>query len=137
MCSVWLPFNQLANEQPRKKAPAFPGCLFRTLIHEVKKDDAEGLAKLLDGLDGGTSWQDRLSLKRWVLRPGDWAIPSAGYQLPCGCGSKNRYQTGTLASGNMHQNLRNPSSLILSHTHVSSDDSGPRSFERERMAWHI
>ena len=25
-----------------------------------------------------------------------------------GCGSKNRYQNGTLASGNMDQNLRNP-----------------------------
>ena len=30
-----------------------------------------------------------------------------------GCGSKNRYQNGTLASGNMDQNLRNPSSLIF------------------------
>ena len=36
----------------------------------------------------------------------------------CGCGSKNRYQNGTLVSRNMDQNLRNPSCLILSHTHV-------------------
>ena len=28
-----------------------------------------------------------------------------------GCGSKKRYQTGTLVSGNMGQNLRNPSCL--------------------------
>ena len=33
-----------------------------------------------------------------------------------GCGSKNRYQNGTLVSGNMDQHLRNPSCLILSHT---------------------
>ena len=31
---------------------------------------------------------------------------------------KKRYQTGTLVSGNMDQNLRNPSCLILSHTHI-------------------
>ena len=36
----------------------------------------------------------------------------------CGRGSKNRYQNGTLVSGNMDQNLRNPSCFILSHTHV-------------------
>ena len=35
-----------------------------------------------------------------------------------GCGSKNWYQNGTLVSGNMDQNLRNPSCLILSHTHI-------------------
>ena len=34
-----------------------------------------------------------------------------------GCGSKNRYQNGTLVSGNMDQNPRNPSCLILSHSH--------------------
>ena len=39
--------------------------------------------------------------------------------LPCGCGSKNRYQNGTLANGNMSQTLRNPSCLILGHTHVA------------------
>ena len=37
---------------------------------------------------------------------------------PGGCGSRNRYQNGTLASGNMDQNLRNPSCLILSHAQV-------------------
>ena len=36
----------------------------------------------------------------------------------CGCGSNDRYQNGTLVSGNMDQNLLNPSCLILSHTHV-------------------
>ena len=36
--------------------------------------------------------------------------------LPYGCGSKNRYQNGTLVSGNMDQNPRNPSWSILSHT---------------------
>ena len=35
-----------------------------------------------------------------------------------GCGSKNRYQNGTLVSGNMDQNLRNPSCLILIHSHI-------------------
>ena len=35
-----------------------------------------------------------------------------------GCGSKNRYQNGTLVSGNMDQNLRNSSCLIMSHTHI-------------------
>ena len=37
-----------------------------------------------------------------------------------GCGSKNRYQHGTLGSGNMDQNLRfaPPPCSILSHTHI-------------------
>ena len=35
-----------------------------------------------------------------------------------GRGSKNRYQHGALVSGNMDQNLRNPSCFILSHTHI-------------------
>ena len=30
----------------------------------------------------------------------------------------NRYQNGTLVSGNMDQNLRNPSWLIVSHAHL-------------------
>ena len=34
------------------------------------------------------------------------------------CGSKNRYQNETLVSGSMDQNLRNPRSLILSHTRL-------------------
>ena len=37
-----------------------------------------------------------------------------------GCGSKNRYQNGTLASGTMDQNLRNPSCLIWSHSHLTT-----------------
>ena len=40
------------------------------------------------------------------------------YMYKYGCGSKNRYQNGTLVSGNMHQNLRNPSCSILSHSHI-------------------
>ena len=32
-----------------------------------------------------------------------------------GCGSKKRYQHGTLVGGNMDQNLRFPSCLMLSH----------------------
>ena len=36
------------------------------------------------------------------------------------CGSKNRYQNGTLLGGNMDQNLRNPSCLILSHTQITN-----------------
>ena len=31
---------------------------------------------------------------------------------------KTGTQNGTLVSGNMDQNLRNPSCLILSHTHI-------------------
>ena len=37
-----------------------------------------------------------------------------------GCGSKNRYQNGTLVSGNMDQNPRNPSCLFLSHSQMTS-----------------
>ena len=33
--------------------------------------------------------------------------------------SKTEFQNGTLVSGNMDQNLRNPSCLILSHTHMA------------------
>ena len=40
-----------------------------------------------------------------------------------GCGTKQRCQNGTLVSGNMDQNLRNPSGLILSHTHMSAQTS--------------
>ena len=34
------------------------------------------------------------------------------------CGSKKWYQSGTLANGTKDKHLRNPSSFILSHTHV-------------------
>ena len=44
---------------------------------------------------------------------------------PCGCRSKNRYQNETLVSGNMNQNLQNPSWLILSHTHMGLSLSVP------------
>ena len=37
--------------------------------------------------------------------------------------NKKRYQHGTLVSGNMDQNLRNPSCLILSHTHLKATAS--------------
>ena len=53
------------------------------------------------------------------------ANPEKGYaqtkqpHRPHGCGSKTRCQHGTLVSKNMDQNLRNPSCLILSHTHMS------------------
>ena len=47
-----------------------------------------------------------------------------------GCGSTNRYQNGTLVSGNMDQNLRNPSWSILSHAHMEpSLQRGPSSFQ--------
>ena len=52
-------------------------------------------------------------------------------RFPCkmdvsGCASKNRYQDGTLVRGNMDQNLRRPSCLILSHTHLGFDPHPPR-----------
>ena len=40
------------------------------------------------------------------------------HRKPYGSGSKNRYQNGTLVSGNMDQNLRTPPCLILSHSHM-------------------
>ena len=46
---------------------------------------------------------------------------SRGFLWTNGCGSKNRYQNGTLVSGNMDQNLRTPSCLILSHTQIPRD----------------
>ena len=49
-----------------------------------------------------------------------------------GCGSKNRYQNGTLASGNMDHNLRNPSCLILSHTHMDQVFMGNRRLKRPK-----
>ena len=48
----------------------------------------------------------------------NWRFWARCHLGTCGCGSKNRYQNGTLLSGNMDQNPRNPSSLILSHSHV-------------------
>ena len=51
-----------------------------------------------------------------VSGPGPLGSPMN--EAPYGCGSKNRYQNGTLVSGNMDQNLRSPSCLILSHTHM-------------------
>ena len=47
-----------------------------------------------------------------------WGSAMFGHTHACGCGSKNRYLNGTLVSGHIDQNLRNPSCLILSHTHV-------------------
>ena len=42
-----------------------------------------------------------------------------GWNKQIGCGSKNRYQNGTLVSGNTDQNLGDPSCLILSHTQLN------------------
>ena len=42
-----------------------------------------------------------------------------------GGGSKNRYQNGTLVSGNMDQNLRNPFCLILSHIRMGPPGPPP------------
>ena len=49
-----------------------------------------------------------------------------------GWGSKNRYQHDTLASGNMDQTLRNPSSLIWSHSHMLCQ-RGPRAIRLLRL----
>ena len=38
-----------------------------------------------------------------------------------GCGSKKWYQNGTLVNGTKHQNPCNPSSLILSYTHMFTE----------------
>ena len=71
--------------------------------------------QLLDlGETGQTIWGKRKTCDLW-LKTKD---PGAPKKLH-GCGSKPRYQNGTLVSGNMDQNLRNPSSFILSHTHMS------------------
>ena len=66
--------------------------------------------------------------------PGPWTSPApeapefeGRFFPPCGCGSKNRYQNGTLVSGNMDQNLRKPSCLILSHTQVLGPEKPPGS----------
>ena len=43
-------------------------------------------------------------------------LPAASHG--CVAQKKKKYQNGTLVSGNMDQNLRNPSCLILSHTQI-------------------
>ena len=53
-----------------------------------------------------------------VLVPSGFLVPEKGYQL-IWLWLKNRYQNGTLVSGNMDQNPRNTSCLILSHTHIA------------------
>ena len=56
------------------------------------------------------------------IGPGVWGIGrrvpflGANYAPPFGSGSKNRYQNGTRVSGDMDQNMRNPSCLPVSHT---------------------
>ena len=65
--------------------------------------------------------------KRWLRfwGPGSDHPQRKGRSI-YGCGSKNRYQNGTLVSGNMDQNLRNPYCFILSHTHMEPTAStGP------------
>ena len=54
----------------------------------------------------------------WIERALAHTADSWGKNTTYGYGSKNRYQSRTLASGNMDQNLRNPSPLILSHCHM-------------------
>ena len=44
---------------------------------------------------------------------GNAGVESSGKPKGYGCASKNRYQNGTLVSGNMDQHLRNPSWSIL------------------------
>ena len=58
-----------------------------------------------------------------LLGPDTWARFFRGPQEECPLLQiwlllKNQYQNETLVSGNMNQNLRNPSWLILSHTHI-------------------
>ena len=53
-----------------------------------------------------------------ALKGPSWRFPSFE-RHPYGCGSKSRYQNGTLVSGNMDQNLRTPSCLISRDTHIS------------------
>ena len=52
---------------------------------------------------------------------------------------KKRYQNGTLVSGNMDQHLRNPSCLILSHTHMVFSESSllarPKPLVPEAPCW--
>ena len=53
--------------------------------------------------------------------------------FPYGCGSKNRYQNGTLLSGNMDQNPRNPSCLILSHTLIGNHKETIRNLSNRQV----
>ena len=67
------------------------------------------------------------------LRQGEWkttpgtppgkerrliSAPASNTDEHMAVAQKKRYQNGTLVSGNMDQNLRNPSCLILSHTRI-------------------
>ena len=47
-------------------------------------------------------------------------------QYSFGCGSKIGTQNGTLVSGNMDQNLWSPGGLILTHTHLETQQGEPR-----------
>ena len=73
---------------------------------------------------------------------GEMTYPQATYTvmiIPSRYGrcSKKRYQNGTLVSGSMDQNLRNPSCLIFSHTHMEVVLNSPRPFYGARSIWHI
>ena len=48
------------------------------------------------------------------------SFPGLVLGAPCGCGSKLCTQNGTLPNGTKHSNLRSPSCLILTNTHVST-----------------
>ena len=61
---------------------------------------------------------DRTNTTRLGVLVLEWWILSVTFVV-IGRGSKNRCQIGTLASGNMDQNLRNPPCLILSHTQLA------------------
>ncbi|CAJ1385361.1 unnamed protein product [Effrenium voratum] len=66
------------------------------------------------------SWQERQALSKARTQP---ACPCPEFrdklQLQTAVAQKKRYQNGTLVSGNMDQNLRHPSCLILSHTQTA------------------
>ena len=79
---------------------------FHTHTHTPTR--TEEMASIL----GTPDKQHRRHGKDWE---GPWVCLGLTTGNPCGCGSKNRYQNGTLVSGNMDQNLPNPFCLILSH----------------------
>ena len=118
-------FLRIHQDQPCDQGSTWR-CVFEAPLQDVLRNFQGKPPTTFDASPSGRGAVLTLKTKRSFPAGWTWSKPSPTaaqreaqwLSLAHGSGSKNRYQNGTLARGNMDQNLRNPPCLILSHTHI-------------------